>query len=62
MAFQEDMVEEEVQRTAEVSEPLACHYVEKFLRRLARLLNGEELGAMVDSELEDLEVDADFEL
>ena len=56
------MVEEEVQRTAEVSEPLACHYVEKFLRRLARLLNGEELGAMVDSELEDLEVDADFEL
>jgi len=41
---------------------MANHYVEKVIRRLARLVNGEELGGMVDSELEDLEVDDDFEL
>ena len=61
-ASQTAAIEEERELKAELYEPMANHYVEKVIRRLARLVNGEELGGMVDSELEDLEVDDDFEL
>ena len=46
----------------ELAEPIASHYIDKVIKRLGRIQAGEQIGPMVDSELEDLEVDNDFEL
>jgi len=41
--------------------PVAVNYVDKVLGRVERMMNGEELGAMIESELEDLDIDLSFE-
>ena len=45
----------------EINVPEAEWYVDKLEGRLERLLDGEELGGMVDSDFEDLLVDYEFE-
>ena len=42
--------------------PLADWYMTKVLNRVTRTLAGDHLGDLVESELEDLEIDNDFEL
>ena len=42
--------------------PLADWYINKVLNRVDRTLAGEHLGDLVESDLEDLEIDDDFEL
>jgi hypothetical protein len=44
------------------NQPIASNYVDKVIRRVRRMLNGEVLGDMVESEIENLQVDQDFEL
>lgn len=57
-----DELEDERIRLLHYTErPLAAHYVDKVLERLRRTLAGDVLGDMVESELEDLQVDHSFE-
>ena len=58
---QNALAEEDFWHRSELFEPLARHYVDRVLKRLRRLLDGEYLGGMVDSEFENLEVDDEFE-
>jgi hypothetical protein len=44
-----------------VNEPLARHYLNRVEKRMKRILNGEYIGAMIDSDEENLLVDEDFE-
>ena len=41
--------------------PIANNYVEKVYGRIDRMLKGEFLGEMVDSDIENLQIDQDFE-
>ena len=45
----------------EKSHQVAEHYVDKLINRLGRLMEGESIGSMIDSELENLSVDKNFE-
>ena len=42
-------------------QPIAKWFVDKMQARVERILDGDVLGPMVDSDLENLEVDYDFE-
>lgn len=53
--------DEEDLLTAQLSRPLAAHYLRRMYGRVDRTLAGEVLGDMVESELEDLQVDNSFE-
>jgi hypothetical protein len=60
--FQNQMKEEEVRLEMLKHTPQAEWYVDKVWSRVGRMLGGEHLGDMVESELEDLAVDHAFEL
>ena len=45
---------EEKELVKEQSFPVARHYVDKVLGRLDRILEGESIGSMIESELENL--------
>ena len=53
---------EEKELVKEQSFPVARHYVDKVLGRLDRILEGESIGSMIESELENLQIDDDFEM
>jgi hypothetical protein len=42
--------------------PSAQFYIDKVLGRVGKMLDGEVLGHMVDSDIENLDVDHDFEM
>jgi hypothetical protein len=42
--------------------PLAEWYAIKVCGRVGRMLQGEYLGDMIESDLEDMEIDDDFEM
>jgi len=49
------------QLEAAQARPAAARYLDRMLGRVDRILGGEVLGDMVESELEDLQVDDSFE-
>ena len=53
---------EEIELNKELDVPIAEKFMNKIYARLPRLLAGEHLGPLVDSELENLEVDEKFEM
>ena len=52
---------EDHQLEAAQARPAAARYLDRMLGRVDRILGGEVLGDMVESELEDLQVDDSFE-
>lgn len=50
-----ELVKEKVGEVAE-------HYVDKVLGRIDRIMDGESIGSMIDSDLENLSVDKNFEI
>ena len=50
----ETQLEEEYSTRFEIETPWAEHYWRKMNKRIARILDGEQLGPMIDSEFEDL--------
>lgn len=55
------MEREEDLREGYISQPIVNHCMNKLLNRIDRTMDGEVLGDMVESDLEDLRVDDDFE-
>ena len=41
--------------------PIADWFINKLIGRVGRMMEGEDIGDMVDSELENLNIDLDFE-
>ena len=41
---------------------LSEHYINRVYKRIERQLKGEDIGSMIDSDLEDLEIDVSFEI
>ena len=62
IAHQNDLYDEQIRLQMERHIPLANWYMTKVLNRVDRIRAGEHLGDLVESELEDIEVDNDFEL
>lgn len=46
---------------SELNGKVATHYVNKMLTRVSHLLQGEDIGSMLESEFENLAVDEEFE-
>ena len=40
---------------------LAIHYINKVEHRINRMIQGESIGSMIDSEFENLEIDESYE-
>jgi hypothetical protein len=45
----------------DLNEPLAVYYIDKVFARVDRMLQGQYLGDMVESDIENLQVDLEFE-
>lgn len=61
MRYQEVQDDEDHKKELEIYRPLATHYIDRVCKRVDRILGGDQIGHMVDSDLEDLNVDAEFE-
>ena len=61
MRYQEIQDDEDHKKELEIHRPLATHYIDRVCKRVDRILGGDQIGNMVDSDLEDLNVDAEFE-
>ena len=59
--FQKREEQEEYDLKVEIMQPIAKWFIDKMIYRVERILDGEDLGPMVESDLENLEVDYDFE-
>ena len=57
----DEVEEDEFQLNTEINMYWAEYYLNKLNKRVERALEGEELGGMVESDLEGLEVDDQFE-
>lgn len=62
VAHEMQLFEDQTRLQMEKHLPLADWYISKVLNRVDRTLAGEHLGDLVESDLEDLEIDDDFEL
>lgn len=58
----ENYVEERRRLEFSKNYELSEHYVNRVYKRLERQLQGEYIGSMIDSDLEDLEIDVSFEI
>ena len=61
LLYQDELEFETFQQKCEDHVPVAIHYVNKVFGRITRMMNGDELGSMIDSEYENLEIDDAFE-